>query len=279
MEELILTSSCHKKKHVQQDFIRKKLSHNYPAAVSLYISAYISYISVSAVFSEASRPHCRHGTLNQKDQWSKSLYSKAFVSALRSYHSCKERAFLFNFLSCFKKAIAKLRGAESRGLLSPTEQTISSQELVYNHSCINWHQLTVTLSNKTVSELEESIREHLLRITGKVIIFHIIPSNFQTHGTEMQYSSTVNQLCITGLLNAFKPFKKCFPTAWYKLNQDVFTAVGISEGIIIYSLSISKFIPIGLSNLIEFWGLISQNTAKMQEREMVVDASSRHLQS
>lgn len=134
--------------------------------------------------------------------------------------------FFFNFLSCLEET-------EHTGLLSPREQTISSQELVNNHSCINWHQRTVTLSNKTVSKLEESIRGQLLRITGKVIIFHIIPSNFQTHGTEIQYSSTVNQLCITGPLNAFKLFKKCFPTAWYKLNQDVFTAVRISEGIII----------------------------------------------
>lgn len=146
-----------------------------------------------------------------------------------------------------------------------------------NHSCINQHWLTVTLSNKAVSKLEESIREQLLRITGKGDSSPIISSNFQTHGTEIQNSSAVNQLCITGLLNAFILLKKCFPTALYKLNQDVFTAVWISEGMIMYFFSISKSSPIGVSNLIDFFGPISQNIAEMQEREMVVDASSRHL--
>lgn len=137
--------------------------------------------------------------------------------------------FLIKFSELFynrvRKANAKPTVVESTGHLSPREQAVSSQEAAYCQSCSNWHRLTVTLSNKTVSMLEESIREQLLRITGKVIIFHIIPSNSQTHDTEIQYSSAVNQLCIAGLLNAFEPFKKCFPTAWYKLNQDVFAAV------------------------------------------------------
>lgn len=189
----------------QQDLSRKEPLHNHSAAAPPLRHPGSLQAEVGLSIRWISNPN---------------HFDKAFISAIFSYHSCRKGLFFFffHFLSCLEET-------EHTGLLSPREQTISSQELVNNHSCINWHQRTVTLSNKTVSKLEESIRGQLLRITGKVIIFHIIPSNFQTHGTEIQYSSTVNQLCITGPLNAFKLFKKCFPTAWYKLNQDVFTAV------------------------------------------------------
>lgn len=219
MEQLPrVTSHLLIKEDVQQNFCKKISSCNYCAVGS-------PALKLSGLTAASDRTLNSDGPVVQIPLV---IYLFLLSQVINPTRKGLPFIFVIKFSELFYNHVRKANAkptVESTGHLSPREQAISSQEAAYCQSCSNWHRLTVTLSNKTVSMLEESIREQLLRITGKVIIFHIIPSNSQTHDTEIQYSSAVNQLCIAGLLNAFEPFKKCFPTAWYKLNQDVFAAV------------------------------------------------------